>query len=343
MDADELMNLLHGSDPVKVELNRLENELRDKERELGEALVENKALSFINLSLGLGDLNLECELAKVDGKLKLAESVLDSKNLEIKKINEEKKSSMAAPACKWGHIMEDSYYQLSFSRRVELDKTVEVEKLTQTDERKTLDRELARAKVTANRVATVVANEWKDSNDKVMPVKQWLEERRFLQSNLSKPEQRCYNEQMSCFLSQECSYVWVKLLSSGIEKFQLRLRVLEETLRSSSIGGRSTPDGRSSILKHAKGTSKSFDGGSRSADRAKVLLNGPGGKFNSSQSFDGTKDETKDSTWKDKQEDKTNDLPKEVITLRKAGHEKDQCLKDKDDAIELPFPHKDAT
>jgi hypothetical protein len=27
----------------------------------------------------------------------------------------------------------------------------------------------------------VVANEWKDSNDKVMPVKQWLEERRFLQ------------------------------------------------------------------------------------------------------------------------------------------------------------------
>jgi hypothetical protein len=26
-----------------------------------------------------------------------------------------------------------------------------------------------------------VANEWKDANDKVMPVKQWLEERRFLQ------------------------------------------------------------------------------------------------------------------------------------------------------------------
>ncbi|XP_019192749.1 PREDICTED: microtubule-associated protein 70-1-like isoform X2 [Ipomoea nil] len=49
------------------------------------------------------------------------------------------------------------------------------------EERKTLDRELAHAKVTANRVATVVANEWKDSNDKVMPVKQWLEEIRFLQ------------------------------------------------------------------------------------------------------------------------------------------------------------------
>lgn len=52
------------------------------------------------------------------------------------------------------------------------------------DERKTLDRELARAKVSANRVAVVVANEWKDANDKVMPVKQWLEERRFLQVNV---------------------------------------------------------------------------------------------------------------------------------------------------------------
>lgn len=49
------------------------------------------------------------------------------------------------------------------------------------EERKILDRELARAKVTANRVAVVVANEWKDANDKVMPVKQWLEERKFFQ------------------------------------------------------------------------------------------------------------------------------------------------------------------
>lgn len=28
LDADEFMNLLHGSDPVKLELNRLENEVR---------------------------------------------------------------------------------------------------------------------------------------------------------------------------------------------------------------------------------------------------------------------------------------------------------------------------
>lgn len=28
LDADDFMNLLHGSDPVKMELNRLENEVR---------------------------------------------------------------------------------------------------------------------------------------------------------------------------------------------------------------------------------------------------------------------------------------------------------------------------
>lgn len=49
------------------------------------------------------------------------------------------------------------------------------------EEKRILDRELARAKVSANRVAVVVANDWKDASDKVMPVKQWLEERKFYQ------------------------------------------------------------------------------------------------------------------------------------------------------------------
>lgn len=34
LDADELMNLLHGSDPVKLELNRLENEVRGQSLQL---------------------------------------------------------------------------------------------------------------------------------------------------------------------------------------------------------------------------------------------------------------------------------------------------------------------
>ena len=34
LDADEFLNLLHGSDPVKLELNRLENEVRGENTSL---------------------------------------------------------------------------------------------------------------------------------------------------------------------------------------------------------------------------------------------------------------------------------------------------------------------
>lgn len=47
-------------------------------------------------------------------------------------------------------------------------------------EKRTLERTLSRAMVTENRIAVVMANEWKGDNDKVIPVKQWLEERRIL-------------------------------------------------------------------------------------------------------------------------------------------------------------------
>ncbi|KAL4575927.1 hypothetical protein LXL04_012014 [Taraxacum kok-saghyz] len=44
LDADDFINLVHGSDLVKVELNRLENEVRDKDRELSESQAEIKEL-----------------------------------------------------------------------------------------------------------------------------------------------------------------------------------------------------------------------------------------------------------------------------------------------------------
>lgn len=108
----------------------------------------------------------------------------------------------------------------------------------------------------------------------------------------------------------------------------------------------------SSVLKHAKGTSKSFDGGTRLLDRGKILLNGTSPTFTFNQSCDSTKDGETNTNWKENSEDKPNEFPtvdtedsvpgvlydllqKEVIGLRKAGHEKDQSLKDKDDAIEV--------
>ena len=104
-----------------------------------------------------------------------------------------------------------------------------------------------------------------------------------------------------------------------------------------------------SVLKNAKGTSKSFDGGTRSLDRGKALLNGPGNySFNKASS-----DESKDSEEKPQSENPAaaaaaasedsvprvlyDLLQKEVVSLRKTSHEKDQSLKDKDDAIEVSF------
>ncbi|KAI7748971.1 hypothetical protein M8C21_033888 [Ambrosia artemisiifolia] len=478
LDSDEVINLLHGSDPVKVELNRLENE----DRELSEAQAEIKALRLSERLREKAVEELTEELSKVDEKLKLTESLLESKNLEIKKINDEKKASMAAQFAaeatlrrvhaaqkdddmppieailapleaelklarqeiaklqddnkaldrltksKEAALLEaERTVQVALAKasmvddlqnknqelmkqieicqeenrildRMHRQKVAEVEKLTQTvreleeavlaggaaanavrdyqrkvqemnEERKTLDRELARAKVTANRVATVVANEWKDSNDKVMPVKQWLEERRFLQGEMQQ-----LRDKLAITERAAKSEAQLK------EKYQLRLRVLEDTLRSpntvcssrrQSIGGadnlaklpsngflpkrspsfqiRSTlPSGSSSILRHAKGTSKSFDGGTRSLDRGKLLSSGGNSPtFNTEQSCDGSKDsEARDGSWEDKPDEKpeTEDtvpgllydlLQKEVIALRKSCHEKDQSLKDKDDAIEM--------
>ncbi|KAG2292468.1 hypothetical protein Bca52824_039137 [Brassica carinata] len=496
---NEFITQLHGSDPVKVELNRLENEVRDKDRELGEAHAEIKALRLSERQREKAVEELTEELAKLDEKLKLTESILQSKNLEIKKINEEKKASMAAQFAaeatlrrvhaaqkdddmppieailapleaelklarsEIGKLQEDNRAldRLTKSKEAALldaertiegalakaalvddlqnknqelmkqieicqeenkildkmhrQKVADVEKLTQTvreleeavlaggsaanamrdyerkfqemnEERKTLDRELARAKVTANRVATVVANEWKDGNDKVMPVKQWLEERRFLQGEMQQ-----LRDKLAITDRAAKSEAQLK------EKFQLRLKVLEEALKgtsSSSIRNtsetrtmRSGPSRRQSLggsenlqkfpsngalskkapasqmrhslsinstsmLKNSKGTSKSFDGGTRSLDRGKALLNGPG-----NYSFNKASDESKEpepaTGWKDSSEEKTQSentqaasedsvpgvlydlLQKEVVSLRKASHEKDQSLKDKDDAIEM--------
>lgn len=178
------------------------------------------------------------------------------------------------------------------------------------------------------------------------------------------------------------------------EKYHLRLKVMEETLRGTSNSSRGTSEGRSpsngpsrrqslggadnfskltsngflpkrspsfqlrsslsssTVLKHAKGTSKSFDGGTRSLERGKILLNGTPPSYSFNQSCEGNKDSESNNNWKGNSDDKSNEFPtvdtedsvsgvlydllqKEVLALRKAGLEKDQNLKDKDDAIEV--------
>ncbi|KAK2994736.1 hypothetical protein RJ640_000137 [Escallonia rubra] len=300
----------HSIDPFVLELNRLQNQLKvrneqqfmlissvtEKERELGIAQNEIKVLKVAEVLKEKAVDELGNELEKLDERLRLTESQLEHKNLDIKKLINEKKEALAAQFAaeatlrrvhtsqkddshlpiesviapleadirmyrsEIAALLEDkkALERLTKSKEAALleaerilrsaleraliveeeenrllektnrQKVLEVEKLSQTikeleeailaggaaanairdyrrqiselqEERRTLERELARVKVSANRVATVVANEWKDEDYKVMPVKQWLEERRLMQ-----------------------------------DKFKLRLKTIDEGLRHAS-------------------------------------------------------------------------------------------------------------
>ncbi|KAK4771633.1 hypothetical protein SAY87_032165 [Trapa incisa] len=412
-DADDMIQLLHGSDPVRIELSRLENEAREKDRELADAHAEIRALKYSERIKEKAVEELTDELTKVDEKLKATEALLESKNLDIKRINDEKRSALAAQFAaeatlrrvhaaqkdddmppieaiitpleaelklarlEAAKLQEDNRAldRLTKSKEaalVEAERTVqialakaslvddlqnknqdlmkqieicqeenkildkmhrqkvaEVEKLMQTvreleeailaggaaanavrdcqrlmqemnDEKKTLEREVARAKVSANRVATVVANDWKDASDKVMPVKQWLDERRFLQGEMQQLRDKLAVAERTAKAEAQLK-----------EKFQLRFKVLEEKIKGSntsvrknsevkstsrraygrlSLGGaenntRLSSNGHISkkmstvqhvllrsnsantLLKNGKLLSGSFDGGSRSLDK----------------------------------------------------------------------------
>ncbi|OIW03191.1 hypothetical protein TanjilG_11828 [Lupinus angustifolius] len=428
------------------------------------------------------------ELNKVDEKLKATEALLESKNLEIKKINDERKSALAAQFAaeatlrrvhaaqkddemppieaiiapleaelklartevvklqddnraldrltksKEAALLEaERTVQIALAKASLVDdlqnknqelmkqieicqeenrildkmhrqKVAEVEKLTQTvreleeavlaggaaanavrdyqrkvqemnEERKVLEREVARAKVSANRVATVVANEWKDGNDKVMPG-----EMQQLRDKLTVAERTARAEgQMK-------------------EKYQLRFKVLEERIKasngnskmlasegkniasrhsrrqsfggaeslsvsssngflsrknSSSKSGSPRSNSASLLLKHTKHPSRSFDGGSRSSEGVRPTSDANVNVLNNMatntddqiittetitahESANGTPIEKSKSEHEDHVSGMLYDmLQKEVISLRKACREKDQALKDKGDAIEM--------
>ncbi|KAH7291336.1 hypothetical protein KP509_29G012200 [Ceratopteris richardii] len=498
VDADDMINLLSGSDPLRVELTRLENEVREKERELADAQAEIKALKLTERAREKAYEELSEVLRKVEDKLKQTEILLENKNLENKKINDEKKAALAAQfaaeaTLRRVHaaqkdedmppieaILAPLEAELKIARQevaklqddnraldrltkskeaalLEAERTVqiaelkasmvddlqnrnqelmkqiemcqeenkivdklhrqkvaEVEKLSTTvaeleeavlaggaaanavrerqrqvnqllEEKRTLERELARTRVSANRVATVVANEWKDGNDKVMPVKQWLDERRFMQGEIKQLRDKLNTAERTAKSEAQLK-----------EKFQLRLKVLEEGLkgapngsmvrlpsggedgsriingpsRRQSIGGTEDPSraavngfnsrrrnsssqlrgsiSSSLLLRNAKSTSKSFDGGRPDAttNRGKPYANGFSvhHKQNSPASTVENGIMKQDVGLKPENEEVSADtvsgvlydmLQKEVIALRKASHEKDQSLKDKDDAIEM--------
>ncbi|KAD3336242.1 hypothetical protein E3N88_31761 [Mikania micrantha] len=451
-EIDGIINHLHGSDPVRFELDRLENQLRDKDRELGDAYTEIKALKCQEHLKEKAVEELNDELSKVDEKLKKTESLLESKNLEIKKLNDEKKHALSAQFAAEATLrrvhaaqkddemppieaivapleaelkivrMEVSKLQddnkaldrlckskeialLEADRNVEIamakasmvddlqnknqelvkqiemcqeenrildkinrQKVSEVEKLTKTvceleeavlaggaaanavrdyerrmqeinEEKKMLDRELARAKISANRVAVVVANDWKDTDSKVMPIKQWLEERRGEMQHLKD----------KLIVAERTAKAEAQLK----EKYQMRFKVLEERFKSSS--GKNipytTPERTMSNQRSQRQSLGGVENLSRSASSrfsSRNLLKT--GSISSkvhdcSKLVDSNELLSKgDNDDKDKSKSKSEDyvsgmlydmLQKEVLNLQKACHEKDQNLREKENTIEM--------
>lgn len=324
-------------DPVVIELIRLQNNIREKERDLGVAHSEIKALKVTESLKDRSIVELSNELQKLEAKLGSAEKHLEYKNLEIKRQIDEKKQAVAAQFAAEATLrrvhanqrdeesisieaiiapyesdirmlkneiatlkeekkvserlikskevalvesernllsthekvlmVEDLLNQnLELKKKTEIcleenrlleksyrQKVVEVEKLSQTiceleesilaggsvanairdyqrqvsglkDDKRILERELARVKVSADRVATVVANEWKDDSEKVMPVKQWLEERKLLQGETQRLRDKLAVSERSA-----------KAEAQLRDKLKLRLKILEEGLKVTPV------------------------------------------------------------------------------------------------------------
>ncbi|KAF6153740.1 hypothetical protein GIB67_000973 [Kingdonia uniflora] len=316
--------LLSPSDPYVLELNRLHNQLKEKNSELGVTHAEIKALRVTEVLEDKAVKELSIELEKLDDKLRASENELDQKNLEINKLAVEKKEALSAQFAAEATLRrvhanqkdEDSVpieaviapleaeikiykneiaalqednkalERLTKSKefalleaekilrsaleraliveeeetriidKINRQKVLEVEKLTQTiqeleesilergkdvnnlrdyqrqfselnEEKRILERELARTKVSANRVAAVVANEWKDENEKVMSVNKWLKEREFFQAEIKR-----LKEKLS--ISERTAKAEAQLK----DKLKLRLTALEEGLKHvSSFSG----------------------------------------------------------------------------------------------------------
>ncbi|KAJ8437621.1 hypothetical protein Cgig2_005372 [Carnegiea gigantea] len=407
---------LSQPDPFVLEPNLL----KETDNEPGVALSEIKALRATEALKEKALEELNTKNHKLDENLRISEKVLEQKNLEIRKLAEEKKEALAAQfaaeaalrrlhesqnddddplpveaiiapleadikiykaqiaalrednkalerltkfketalleterilriALERALIVEEIQNQnLELKRQIEIcqeenrilekanrQKVLEVEKLSQTiqeleeavlsggaaanivrdhqrqiselkEEKRTLERELARAKVSANRVATVLANEWKDENDKVMPVRQWLEQRRLLQAEMQRLKDKLAVAERTAKAEAQLK-----------DKFKLRLKTLEDGLKHEKHIARENMV-RKSLL-----SSRSIGAGHRGKENSELMANTAPGE-SKAKDMDG--EDVVSGFLYDR-------LQKDVISLRKACQAKDDGLKDKEEEI----------
>ncbi|PWA53289.1 Microtubule-associated protein 70 [Artemisia annua] len=92
IDSDEFKDLLQDS--VKVELERLENEVRDKDQKLSEAQAEIEELRLSQQLMEKDIEQLTEVYSKLEKELKLTDSLLERKNRELKSCDLERKATI---------------------------------------------------------------------------------------------------------------------------------------------------------------------------------------------------------------------------------------------------------
>ncbi|CAA7027351.1 unnamed protein product [Microthlaspi erraticum] len=222
------------------------------------------------------------------------------------------------------------------------------------EEKRTLERELARVKVSASRVALAVANEWKDENDRVMPVKQWLEERRLLHGEMQKLKDKLA-------VSERTAKAETQLK----ERMKLRLKTIEDGLKGPNTFSVSTTTTKTEKSGKILGFLTSGGGSKkRSTSQPRGSVTGrihalnrvaeSDEKENSKVTANGLVDEHEEDDKRKAEEDGNVDsedmvsgflydrLQKEVIALRKICESKEGTINAKNEEIKMLLKKVDA-
>ncbi|KAF8083873.1 hypothetical protein N665_0748s0018 [Sinapis alba] len=225
------------------------------------------------------------------------------------------------------------------------------------EEKRTLERELARVKVSASRVALAVANEWKDENDRVMPVKQWLEERRLLHGEMQKLKDKLA-------VSERTAKAETQLK----ERLKLRLKTIEDGLKgpnmfsvsptttkaekSGKILGFLTSGGVGGSKKRSTSQPRgSLTGRIHSLNQPINRVEERDGKENSKVTSNGLSNLHEEEEQRKAKEDGNEDmvsgflydrLQKEVIALRKICESKEGTINFKNEEIKMLLKKVDA-
>ncbi|KAF3603405.1 hypothetical protein F2Q69_00034331 [Brassica cretica] len=232
----------------------------------------------------------------------------------------------------------------------------QISQLNASEEKRTLERELARVKVSASRVALAVANEWKDENDRVMPVKQWLEERRLLHGEMQKLKDKLAVSERTA-----------KAESQLKERLKLRLKTIEDGLKCPNMVSVSPTTTKSEKSGKILGFLTSGGGGSKKRSTSQPrgsltgrihALNQPinrgeerDGKENSKVTSNGLTNVDEEEEQRKAEEDGNEDmvsgflydrLQKEVISLRKICESKEGTINAKNEEIKMLLKKVDA-